>query len=913
MKPPVRNTKKAPSTRVPAKTQGLLVLGMHRSGTSAVTRVLNLLGCALPDNLIGPSESNETGHWESVAAMQLNDAILASAGSSWLDWGAINEDWRQSGLKAEMLGRIRQVIEDHAALGPLFALKDPRTCRLADLWLAGMADAKVEPRVLLMLRNPAEVCASLEARDLMAAGYGQLLWLRHVLDAEYFSRGVRRIVCRYDQLMRNWPGVVDRIKAGLGIALPRNTPAVQAEIEQFLNSDFRHHERSADAVLGDLGQSAWLRRTFAIMMAWSEQGENKADHAELDKIRHELDQAHATFARLLLRTDTAGAFDTGSQLKRELSEQLAVAKQAAEAARQAVQEAESRRATAVDREAELQTRMEAGDAQTTQLQAEINALRVEAERTALLAAETESLRAREAELVARMEAGGAQTTQLQAEINALRVESERTALLAAETDSLRAREAELVARLYDESARAQQQQAEINALRAEAEETALLGAKVEALRAREAELVARLDDESARTQHLQAEINELQVEAEETALLGAKVEALRAREAELVARLDDQSARAQQQQAEINALRAEAERSALLATEAEALRVHKEQLARDVAQLEAALQAAKTTVEQERQQRLAVDQTLATQIDERHAQELRNAELAGRVTTAESALVQRQEELSQLWSQLLVAEKAAAVAETHARIERDRRQDGDRRLTAAEAGTSELRKQLEELRAAPAPVPDHLIAEIAQLTRLLQQQETATRAATMALSEADAELAGRSNETAQLTRLLLEQKALTQGATAAQEAAERALARQAEENSQLQARLQQQETAASAAGALRAQTEQKLDARFAEIAALTSMLADAGTQTAASSANAEWLRSMMQIAATFPKWWALMPQDWRRKREHARFRSSGLFDAARYLETYPDVADNGMDPVRHYILHGMLEGRIRPN
>jgi hypothetical protein len=118
MKPPVRKTKKVPSARAPAKTQGLLVLGMHRSGTSAVTRVLNLLGCALADNLVGPSDGNETGHWESLAALELNDAILASAGSHWADWGAINDDWHQSGLKAEMIGRIRQVIENHAALGP---------------------------------------------------------------------------------------------------------------------------------------------------------------------------------------------------------------------------------------------------------------------------------------------------------------------------------------------------------------------------------------------------------------------------------------------------------------------------------------------------------------------------------------------------------------------------------------------------------------------------------------------------------------------------------------------------------------------------------------------------------------------------------------------------------------------------
>lgn len=742
MKPPVRKTKKVPSARAPAKTQGLLVLGMHRSGTSAVTRVLNLLGCALADNLVGPSDGNETGHWESLAALELNDAILASAGSHWADWGAINDDWHQSGLKAEMIGRIRQVIENHAALGPLFALKDPRMCRVADLWLTAMADAQVEPRVLLMLRNPAEVCASLEERDLTAPGYSQLLWLRHVLDAEHFSRGVRRVVCRYDQLMRNWPGVVDRVKTGLGIALPRNTPAVHAEIEKFLKAEYRHHERSADAVLGDLGQSAWLRRTFAIMLAWSEQGENKADHADLDRIRHELDQAYATFARLLLRMDAVGEAGAGRQLQRELNEQLTTARQAEEAASEAVQEAESRRATAAEREAELQARMEAGQAETAQLQAELNMLR----------------------------------------------------------------------------------------------------------------------DEAVQAAHVAAE-----------------ADALRAREAELVVRLDDTSAQAQQLQAEIDALRAEADRTALIAAEADALRAREQQLAQDVAQLEAALEAARTTVEQERQQRLAADRTLATHIDKLHDQQVRNAELAGRATAAESALVQRQEELSQLWSQLLVAEKAAAVAESQVAQEREQRQDGERRLAAAEANATELQSRLERVQAAPAQVPDNLIAEIAQLTGLLKEQEA--------------------------MRLI---------ATAAQAEAEGRLARQEAETRQLQAKLHEQDAAARAAEASHALSEQNVAARFDEIARLTSILADAGARSDTSAANTEWLRNMMQMAASFPAWWSMMPQAWRRKREHARYRNSGLFDARRYLETYPDVAEHGMDPVRHYILHGILEGRIRP-
>ncbi|MBA4163128.1 MAG: hypothetical protein C0510_00625 [Erythrobacter sp.] len=649
---------------------------MHRSGTSAITRVLNLLGCALPDELIGAGDGNAVGHWESVAAVTLNDAILDSAGSSWEDWGPINDDWRNSGLKSNMMGRIGQVVQDHAKLGPLFALKDPRLCRLADLWLEAMAAAEVEPRVVVMLRNPAEVCASLEERDLMAPGYGQLLWLRHVLDAERFSRGVPRVLCRYDQLMRNWNAEVERIKAGLGIALPRNAPAVHVEIEQFLSGEHRHHELGADPVPNDVGPSSWLRRTYSILTAWSEQGENSADHADLDRIRHEFDQAYSTFARMLLGAGISGSVGSGSQLKRELSDQLVAARQAAEAASQAVQGAEARQAAAAEKEAELQAHLEADRAQAQQLQAEIDALRADAEQLGRTAAEAEALRARETQLV------------------------------------------------------------------------------------------------------------------------------------------------------------------------------------QDVTRLAAALLSAESAVEQERQIRLAAEQTLATRIAELHDQEVRNAELAGRAAAGESALVQRQEELAQLWNQLLAVEKAAAVAE---------------------AGAADLRSQLDEARAAPAPVPELQIAEIAQLTRMLQEQETVAQAATAALSEA-----------------------------------EQSLTRQANESSELSARVQELEAATRSAEATRAETEQKLAARFDEIARLTAMLADESSRSTASVANAEWLRSMMQMAARFPKWWALMPQGWRRKREHARYRSAGLFDADEYLETYPDVAKHGMDPVRHYILHGIAEGRLRP-
>ena len=64
----------------PKNKTGLLILGMHRSGTSALTRVLSLLGYALPKNVTGSSEGNETGHWESALIAETNDDIFKELG-----------------------------------------------------------------------------------------------------------------------------------------------------------------------------------------------------------------------------------------------------------------------------------------------------------------------------------------------------------------------------------------------------------------------------------------------------------------------------------------------------------------------------------------------------------------------------------------------------------------------------------------------------------------------------------------------------------------------------------------------------------------------------------------------------------------------------------------------------------------
>jgi chromosome segregation ATPase len=257
-----------------------------------------------------------------------------------------------------------------------------------------------------------------------------------------------------------------------------------------------------------------------------------------------------------------------------------------------------------------------------------------------------------------------------------------------------------------------------------------------------------------------------------------------------------------------------------------------------------------------------------------HDNELRNAELVGRLAVTESTMIQRQEELAQLTAQFRDTERASTQAIANESNAREQLLDAKQRVAGATAQIEAMAQRSAAEREAAEVKIDRLQTEIVQINHMLQKQQ--------------------------------EEAKVTEGA---RELAEEALAAQQEKTDQLDAELKQLQVAKQSLESARVVADQKLADRFSEIARLTAMLADESVKVDQTHANAEWLRSALQLAASFPKWWVIMPRKWRRKREHARYRNSGLLDAERYLEAYPDVAEYGMDPVRHYVLHGMGENR----
>jgi hypothetical protein len=106
-------------------------------------------------------------------------------------------------------------------------------------------------------------------------------------------------------------------------------------------------------------------------------------------------------------------------------------------------------------------------------------------------------------------------------------------------------------------------------------------------------------------------------------------------------------------------------------------------------------------------------------------------------------------------------------------------------------------------------------------------------------------------------------------------------------------------------------TIRKLEARFDEIATLTSIVRDEENSHALTRGQLDWLRGLAGALRSQPKWWGLMPSEWRRRREMARLKQRGIFDGDAYLRRYPDVAEAGFEPLFHYMQHGLQEGRSR--
>jgi hypothetical protein len=256
---PARNPLKAAKKRVRERA-AILILGMHRSGTSALARVLNLLGAELPEDLLAPGHGNSLGHWESKRLMEIDNEVLLAMGRTWDDPREIPSAWFRSRTAYTFHERLQEVIASEYGDAPLIVIKEPRICRLAPLYLDVLDALGMRPYVVLPVRHPAEVIRSISERNGLDPVTIELLWLRHVVEAEKASRSCRRVWTSYDRLLRSWAPTAQAIAYALEITWPNEPETVRPVIEEFLRPRHRHYRIDDDPGhrhLGRLTTRAW--------------------------------------------------------------------------------------------------------------------------------------------------------------------------------------------------------------------------------------------------------------------------------------------------------------------------------------------------------------------------------------------------------------------------------------------------------------------------------------------------------------------------------------------------------------------------------------------------------------------------------------------------------------------------------
>jgi len=221
------------------KKRLIVVLGMHRSGTSAMTRALAVMGVELGNRFISTIDGvNSKGFWEDLDINAFDEELLGALKTTWYDLTPIDSvDVKVLREKGYLLRAIELIREKTKGLST-FGFKDPRVTKLLPFWKEVFSYGDFDVNYVIAVRHPLSVVRSLSKRDGFEADHSYLLWLGYTILSLTESVQRRRVLIDYDRLMRSPDNELSRIAQGLNLKI------LQTELEsfkkEFLDPSLRH-------------------------------------------------------------------------------------------------------------------------------------------------------------------------------------------------------------------------------------------------------------------------------------------------------------------------------------------------------------------------------------------------------------------------------------------------------------------------------------------------------------------------------------------------------------------------------------------------------------------------------------------------------------------------------------------------
>ena len=226
----------------PAGREVVAVLGCYRGGTSAVARVLPVIGVPLVGRMLAARGCNPTGFWENEDILELNLALAQCVGMREfypnLDASAVMANAQYSAL----LERGRAILESSFTQTSIVGFKHPGTSRLLFFWQEVFHQTSTKDSYLIALRHPGATAESLRSNFHLRIELGLFLWLEHLISAVQHTHDRPRVIVGYELLLAQPRQQVLRAAAALGREGKTDPKAVDRFADGFIDQSLQHSE-----------------------------------------------------------------------------------------------------------------------------------------------------------------------------------------------------------------------------------------------------------------------------------------------------------------------------------------------------------------------------------------------------------------------------------------------------------------------------------------------------------------------------------------------------------------------------------------------------------------------------------------------------------------------------------------------
>ncbi|HEX4044756.1 MAG TPA: sulfotransferase [Gammaproteobacteria bacterium] len=226
-----------------------IVLGMGRSGTSAITRSLLALGIDLGDRLLPGNQHNEKGFWEDADILyKINRGVHHALNDNWLTVGRLTDTEinQHPTLRHYQQDAIR-LLQQRLAATQHWGFKDPHTVKILPFWQAVFKTLTVDEHYIITIRNPLAIAHSHQKFFDTELEIGMMSWLVCTYAAIEGTHGKKRVVVAYEQMLQDPVVELQRIHQSLGIAQPLNDTAINEYAKTFLDRSLNHHDYTDEA------------------------------------------------------------------------------------------------------------------------------------------------------------------------------------------------------------------------------------------------------------------------------------------------------------------------------------------------------------------------------------------------------------------------------------------------------------------------------------------------------------------------------------------------------------------------------------------------------------------------------------------------------------------------------------------